>query len=384
MKFTTEMDNRFKELAAQGWTMEQIVGGLNDEFAAGVTLSILKHHKRALRFAGKWEGTTEDLSGHTTHETTITLKDGEDLTPEMVLEKHGYDAAQWEIVNHTSNAWQQRPGETVYQSKLTVKPIASNTDLEALVEALNQDVEPIRVEHEDQKARTNLVIPLADMHFGHTTYDDLAVKIQNLRNAIARGYETIAIVVVGDLLHSDVVHGTRTTRGTVLEDVDMRRGLSDADKFMGQVINLSLEHANRVVVYSIAGNHDRNLGYLYMRGLAYKFPQVEFNNTADNRLAFQLGRCGFMVLHGDVALKRAPMLFANEYADLWASTSNRTIFSGHFHTQKTVDEGGVMLRQLGTPKPNDKYERDNGFTMGNETFQVFEYDLSRLVSTIEV
>lgn len=384
MKFTTEMDNRFKELAAEGWTMEQIVGGLNDEYQAGITLSILKHHKRALRFSGKWDGTAADLSGHTTHETTIELKDGEDLTPEMVLEKHGYDPAQWEIVNHTSNAWQQRPGATVYQSKLTVKPITSSADMEALVSALNQGVEPVRVKRDEVKARTNLVIPLADMHFGHTTYDDMALKIQNLRNIIARGYKTIAVVVVGDLLHSDVIHGTRTTRGTVLEDVDMEHGLSYADRFLGQLLYMCLEHSDRVVVHSIAGNHDRNLGYLYMRGLAYKFPQVEFNNTSDNRLGFQLDRCGFMVLHGDVALKRAPMLFANEYADMWANTSTRTIFSGHFHTQKTVDEGGVMLHQLGTPKPNDKYERDNGFTMGHASFQVFEYDSSRLVSTIEI
>lgn len=382
MKFTTEMDQDFYSWSTAGHPVNKIVGLMNDKYNVKTTLSILQHHKRALRFNGWWDSQTASAKTST---TDIEVRAGQDLTPEMVLEKHGYDPSLWEIVTHSANAWQQRPDATVYQSKLTVKPLVQPTDIAAVAEMLEERVEPTTIETPaPTTGKTNLVIPLADLHFGHTTLDDLSVHLDNLGSTIRRGYDNIVVVVVGDLLHSDVIHGTHTTRGTVLEDVNMKDGIRDADNFLRRIFELSLANANRVSVYSIAGNHDLNLGWLYMRGLAYKYPQIDFHNTDDYRLAFQLGKCGFMVLHGDVALKRAPMLFANEFTDVWATSSNRTIFSGHFHTQKTVDEGGVMLHQLGTPKPNDKYERDNGFTMGGGQFQVFEYGYARLVSTIEV
>lgn len=333
MKFTTEMDNDFYAWSQAGETVNRIVGLLNDKYKVDCTLSKLQHHKRALRFNGWWDSQKKQAN---TSVVDITVKKGQDLTPEMVLDKHGYDPSLWEIVTHSANAWQQSPDATVYQSKLVVKPVVQSGDLEAIATALGQEVTPITVNGAKETGKNNLVIPLADLHFGHTTYDDLTVHLDNLGSILARGYDTVALVVVGDLLHSDVIHGTHTTRGTVLEDVDMEQGIKDADRFLSAVLTQALEHANRVVVYSIAGNHDRNLGWLYMRGLEYKFPQVDFHNTSDFRLAFQLGQCGFMVLHGDVALKRAPMLFANEYTSIWANTSQRTIFSGHFHTQKNV------------------------------------------------
>lgn len=385
MKFTESMNEDFYTWSMQGHPMNELVAMLNDKYDLGLTLAILQHKKRELRFSGWWDDPKRTASGpgQQSSEINIQVKSGEDLTPERIMELHGYDPSAWTIVSNTSSAWNKTADGLSFSSKLVVKPVKDRVNVEALAEIMNKEIKPTTIE-QTKDGKTNLVIPLFDLHFGHTTADDLSVHLDNLRATMARGFNQIVIVVGGDLLHADNINGVQhTTSGTLLGGFDMIRGFDDAEQFLGTVFESALANANSVSCYAIPGNHDETSGYLFMRGLGYKFPQVDWHNTSDYRLAFQVGKIGFMVLHGNVALKRANMLFADTYTNIWANSSQRVILSGHYHTLKTEDLGGVMLHQLGTPKPKDNYEKMNGFVSRDE-FQVFEYTPTRLLATWEV
>ncbi len=124
---------------------------------------------------------------------------------------------------------------------------------------------------------------------------------------------------------------------------------------------------------------------MFVWGLSKKFPQVLFENKLNTeRLAFQFDKIGVMVAHGNLALKRLPMLFANEYSEIWSSSTYRLIASGHFHTEKLQDVDGVVMHQFGTVKPNDPYEVANGYTTGRKHLQLLEFGKERLLATYEV
>ena len=112
-------------------------------------------------------------------------------------------------------------------------------------------------------------------------------------------------------------------------------------------------------------------------------PQIHVHNTTDYRAAFRLEHVGIMIAHGDTALRKLPMLFATEYADIWSNSSWREVLYGHFHHEVVNDDSGVVIRQLGTPKPSDGYEKKNGYTMSSRTLKLFEYDADRLRVTYD-
>ena len=69
-------------------------------------------------------------------EKLIEVRDGEEMTPEFILNAHGLDPTLWEIVSYKNNMWntQVKGGEKQisYQSKLTAKPRTSGVDYAAI------------------------------------------------------------------------------------------------------------------------------------------------------------------------------------------------------------------------------------------------------------
>ena len=43
-----------------------------------------------------------------------------------------------------------------------------------------------------------------------------------------------------------------------------------------------------------------------------------------------------------------------------------------------------MMWQFGTAKPNDPYEKANGYTMGRKHLQLLEFGKERLLATYEI
>ena len=245
--------------------------------------------------------------------------------------------------------------------------------MDDILRKLTANIEPVEIKPPEIATERNLVIPLADLHFGITKYEDVKDQLAKLVTIIGHDYDTIVIEQLGDLFHSSQMKSSQTLKGTQLEDVDMEQAVEDARLFYYNIITTALNHANHVQVKHVGGNHSGNLEYVFMLYLETAFPSVEVDKNIRYRTAYSLGRVGILLAHGDTALKKLPMLFATEYAAIWARSTYREQHTGHFHQQVVADESGVVTRQFGTPKKPDDYEMQNGYTMANHKLQALEY-----------
>ena len=293
-----------------------------------------------------------------------------------LLEIHGFDSDEFRIKSVISNEWTLSDTQYNYQSKINVEPIRQNEfDINVYVETLKQDIKQITVDA-DYIGDTNLVIQLADLHFGVTKISDTINKLSKLKSRIECGYKTIVIEQLGDLFHSSQMKSSQTLKGTQLDDVDMVEAVEAAKSFYDFIITTCLLNADEVIIEHACGNHSGNVEYLFLVYLESKYPQIKVNYHNDSRIVYKLGNVGIMLSHGDtVPLKKLPMLFANEYKLLWSECETCEVHTGHKHNKFTEEEyDGVILRQAPTIKPNDIYEIDNGWTTARKIIQVIEYD----------
>ena len=308
------------------------------------------------------------------------LDDKQTFSKEELLELHGLDPKEFKIKTITSNEWSVTAGtgEKYYnfQSKILAEPIlSSDITPEQMAELLIGKIKPVEVK-KLSIGENNLVIQLADLHFGVTKLKDTIDKLSKLIDRIDYGYKTIVIEQLGDLFHSSQMRSSQTLRGTMLDDVDMTQAIEDAKSFFDTVLIKCLECSQEVIIEHASGNHSGNMEYMFLIYLESKYPEVKVNYHNDTRTAYQLGKVGIMLSHGDtVTLNKLPMLFANEYKQLWADSEVCEIHTAHKHNKYTEQEiDGVVLRQAPTIKPNDLYEITNGWTSNRKIMQVIEYD----------
>lgn len=384
----------------QGATTNQIIGLVSDKFGVEMKYRYMRRIitgergiilRRQLEKEGydfdNAEATSNDVNlvidknGNQTHTTVIEMRDGQEKDPEYLLVAHGYNPDEWEITNAVSNFWQQGSAEhgtkDLYQSKITVKPKVGNFD--KALSKLREEVKPVHFNFKGSGKKSNLVIPLADLHFGITTIADMEIHLHKIANIVSKVYNTVVIEQLGDLFHSSQMWTTQTMRGTMLDEVNMVQAVEDAKTFFNVLLSM-LQGSKHVIIRQMAGNHSGNMEYMFMEYLKAKYPDVTIKNNIKYRDAYLLGQIGIMNAHGDFARKGLPMLFANEFGMVWAGAKQRYIHTGHYHTQKTTDEGGVIWQQFGTVKPNDKYEISNGWTLSKKTLYMLEFSETELIA----
>ncbi|WP_273752389.1 helix-turn-helix domain-containing protein [Leuconostoc mesenteroides] len=401
IKWTDEHKNRVTELGKQGLSSSKIAQKLFDEFGVNLSRRTVSRYLSTGHTSSRYDKLKKNTSkvkdvkrgteivinkdGSTTSTTTIENMNREKAKDvDFVLRAHGFDPEDWDIVSAKSNFWQQNSVEKglidLCQSKITVKPKSDDElTFEDITEILKREIEPYTVKqvaHSDH----NLVIPLPDLHFGITTLEDVKGHLDRLLELINKGYKTIVIEQLGDLFHSSQMWSSQTLKGTLLDEVNMVAAWNDAKWLFDVLVTATLKNSTKVYVKQMAGNHSGNMEFAFMEYLQAKYPQVVVHNNIKFRDAYLLDNVGIMLAHGDLAPKNLPMLFANEFGGVWSLSHSREIHKGHFHKEKTVDEGGVISRQLGTVKPNDKYEIMNGWTLSKKELYALEYDSDKLVA----
>lgn len=313
----------------------------------------------------------------------LLLNEQTQKTPEDILEYLNLDVNDWRIVSAIPNQWTtptDNGPKWNFQLKVNVKPkLDDELTFEDITEILKQEIEPYTVKQVAHSAH-NLVIPLPDLHFGVTKRQDVQNHLDRMLDVINKGYKTIVIEQLGDLFHSSQMWSSQTLKSTILQDVDMVAAWNDAKWLFDVLVTATLKNSTKVYVKQMAGNHSGNMEFAFMEYLQAKYPQVVVHNNIKFRDAYLLDNVGIMLAHGDLAPKNLPMLFANEFGGVWSLSHSREIHKGHFHNEKTVDDGGVISRQLGTVKPNDKYEIMNGWTLSKKELYALEYDSDKLVA----
>ncbi|MDT2720614.1 helix-turn-helix domain-containing protein [Enterococcus gallinarum] len=300
-------------------------------------------------------------------------------TPKDILLYKGYDPDEWEISQVTTNEWTTTTADIQkwnQQLKFVVKP-KTNTSIKDLATKLLQSVEPAFVKP-TIKGKRNLVIPLADLHFPILSERKFETYLSDVLAIINKGYKTIIIEVLGDIFHSNAMKASQTIKGTQLEDVDMVEAIELAKTFFITLIDESLRKSSEVRIEFASGNHS-DFEYLFLMYLETLYPQVSVNKHNLPRIAYQLDNVGIMLTHGHFGKKGDyPMLFATEFRDVWSKSSWLEIHQGHYHSMEAQNLKGVIHRQLGTIKPNDQYESENGYTMNYKSTQAFEYSADKL------
>ena len=393
-KWTSEYRALVKRLYEQGMDTRQVIDYFYDHYGLNVSRRSVQRYRKGATHKPVKETKIKDVQrgteivlnkdGSQSSSTTLQMTSEQAKDPDFVLRAHGFDPSEWDIISARNNFWQQNSQENglidLYQSKITVKP-KSDDELtpQDIANLFKADIKPYTIK---QVARDthNLVVPLPDLHFGITTMLDVKEHLDRLLELINKGYKTIVIEQLGDLFHSSQMWSSQTLKGTLLDEVNMVQAVEDAKQFFDVLVTASLKNSTTLHIKQMAGNHSGNMEYMFMEYLKAKYPQVVIKNNIKFRDAYLLDNVGIMLAHGDLAPKNLPMLMANEFGGVWSLSHSREIHKGHFHKEKTVDEGGVISRQLGTVKPNDNYEIMNGWTLSKKELYALEYDSDKLVA----
>lgn len=335
-------------------------------------------------YQSKYKETTEiQKDGQQKSDKLIKMTSEESKNEHFLLDAHGYDRDEWEIVNAKSSVWNQHNKTdgtiTLYSSKITVKPKKNGFNIDKLVEVMSKR-DPIIVDEIKDKTHSKLLeIPLYDMHFGVSNLDDYKSHLDEIIHKIrSRYWDKILFVIGQDLLHNDNFKG-QTANGTLIEKVDMEQAFNDALTFYETLFEEALIYSDlNVEAIYVKGNHDESIAYGLFRTLQATFPQVKFDSRLKQRKSFVWEKVFLGLTHGDKGANRMMENFMTDFGKLIAHAEVREIHSGHLHAEITKDKFGLVQRTLATANKTDDWHEDQGFVGANKRFQLFEYSPSSL------
>lgn len=255
--------------------------------------------------------------------------------------------------------------------------------LEELLEAIRDNTPIVQIKPKViEQADGMLEIPLFDMHFGIADMDFYRDTLAEILAIVgSKHWDRIVIPVGQDLFHNDSITKGVTTKGTLIEKVDLKQAVYDAETFYFNLIDTALQNANEVSVMYSPGNHDKTVGWFFARILKTRYGDIVDDSTAERKAIWWNG-CFIGVTHGDKHTDTANGLrgkFTMEFPTLYAMAKVREIHTGHLHREDLKDEYGVLVRRVSCGNKNDDWTTDEGYK-SQKRFMLFEYAPNRLKS----
>ena len=250
-----------------------------------------------------------------------------------------------------------------------------------LIETIKQNTphEIIKVTPKEE-AEGMLEVPLFDMHFGIA---DLEHYMPTLKEILAiidkQNYEEINIIIGQDMFHNDNFDG-KTTKGTLIEKVNIVKAWNDAKTFWYNIIDKSIEKANKVQVIYSKGNHDKTLSWAFTQTLKERYGDI-VEDSLKERKCITYGSNFIGITHGEFKKNKPSDLrsqFSVRFPIEFANAKVKEIHSGHLHHEVGKDEYGVMCRRLCTSGKEDEWSDGEGFLGANKRFMVFLWSLEKL------
>ena len=303
-------------------------------------------------------------------------------TRESLLIAHSYNPNEFELVNSTSNFWDMADKElgikTLYQSKITVKPLHHTVDWNIISDRLNEKIKPRPMQSVPFiNSDRYLVINLFDLHFGNMTLTDYQSSLCKINRILNNQYKEVLIISGGDLLNENDYRG-QTAKGTNIGQTNMEQAWEDAFDMLDMVIHAATQNANTVNVLYVPGNHDEYSGSTVLKAIRRIYERhtnVSVDCEQQTFKATLLGHNFIGATHGDKAnKKRYPQIFATMFSQLWGAEGvyTREMFSGHLHNEHVLDDG-LLMRQMPTRNHLDEYHKQNGFVTAHRRLQLVEY-----------
>lgn len=324
----------------------------------------------------------------------MSTEDSKDA--KFLLKAHGFDDS-WELSNAKNSFWNmnsKKDGiQTLYSSKITVKPKKHELNLQLIKEDIQDIVENYKAEpYTPTRYKSNgklLELNVSDLHlnkmgYKHGVYDsDMAENafFHIINDVLTRTesikFEKILFIWSHDFFNVDGL-GKLTTAGTP-QDVTTRytdmykRGM----KILIKGIDM-LRQIAPVETVQIGANHDRLTSYT-MSEVLYAWFKDDKNVTIDNdpvsRKYRRFGKCLIGFSHGNNEKKRLGKLMPIEARKEWGETYYSEVHAGHLHSeQATKEENGIIVRHLSSPSGTDNWHFDAGYVGAIPKAQSFIWD----------
>ena len=283
---------------------------------------------------------------------------------------------------HNATVQVSKTGEII---QAWIKQKADDIDPEEFLEAIKAIVEPYVYEPKyNANANRMLEIPLFDMHWGIQYFDYYEPVLNDLLDLIhSRHWDSIVIPVGQDFFHNDSIVNPVTTKGTVIDKVDMIRAVKDGRRFITTIIDTALDNSNDTRVFYSPGNHDRSISWMFMQVLLERYGPKIVDDSMEYRKVFTYGKNSIMVTHGDskqANAKNLAHIFPIAYPEEFAQATIREVHAGHLHGETVGDVYGVMVRRLCTRTSVDDWSDRQDYIGNHRRFMIFEWDAESLRS----
>lgn len=264
-----------------------------------------------------------------------------------------------------------------------IKQTADSFDSESFIEAISTKIEPYTHSMVDSELAENMLeIPLFDMHWGIANFDYYAPILDEIINTISlHRWQKIVIPFGQDFFHNDSIVDGRTTKGTKIEKVDMKRAVKEGQRFMYALIDAAIANSNEVKILYTPGNHDRSISWMFMQVLLARYGAAIVDDEMLFRRVIHYGDNSIMITHGDSRNATVanlahifPIAFPNEFAE----ASTREVHAGHVHHETDSDIFGVMVRRLSTGNITDEWSNSEDYIGSHKRFMLFEWGPKKL------
>ena len=234
-----------------------------------------------------------------------------------------------------------------------------------------------------------LLISLADVHIGNAQVPEYLAKI---KIAISKSLELlkdslieeVVLLNLGDFFHTDNSKNT-TYSGTQLDPVTcFEDSFTLGLDFFTDIIEYVSYHAKKVTVINIKGNHSQDTEYILgetLKRIFKNFSNVNIINNKEYRTYYKYHNSGLLLSHGDKGMERLPLTFATEGKEVFTSTDNHYIFTGHLHHSSgkqfindRKEYAGIEVRVLSAPTSTDKWHSDQAFQGNKKQILSFYFD----------
>ena len=185
---------------------------------------------------------------------------------------------------------------------------------------------------------------------------------------------------LGDFLHWDGLDQLTPTGKNLLEgDSRYSRIVDIAMTVMDAAVKMMLEKYEQVVFVCAEGNHDI-AGSIWLRKFIRKLYAKESRlQVIDNDFPYYAYRHGQIMLcfhHGHkVKMTNLPKVFSSEprFREDWGKSTVAYIHSGHYHSERVLEDAGAITEQHPTLASRDSYATRLGL-MSQRGAKVITYD----------
>lgn len=295
---------------------------------------------------------------------------------ETTLEKGTYEG----FTVHDATVQVSGTGEIV---QAWIKQKVNEIDVSEFLDAIGERIEPyINLSESNDDSEDMLEIPLFDMHWG-IAFMDYYKKVLNECFSIIdkHRWKKIVIPFGQDFFHNDSIINGITTKGTIIEKVDMVKAVKEGLTFMYSLIEYAMTNSDEVKVVYSAGNHDKSISWMFMQVLLERYGTSIVDDSLEFRKVLTYGKNSVMVVHGN-SKRATPQnlahIFPIAFPEEFSRSSTREVHAGHLHSETDVDVFGVMVRRLSSGNKTDDWSDQEDFIGSHKRFMLFDWGLDKL------